>query len=140
MSDKDHNTHCHKKHAPLKSQIPPKWARWSIIIVALFTTLSAASPDQNLMAQSATNLKARQISKLFTGPDGTHLNLAIIIQAGLSNLDSFQHQQTTYVDKGEYLVVNMHYQAEGASGEAIDRFARAKVDFTGKVISILENR
>ena len=118
----------------------PKLARWCLIVVAFFTLISAVSPDQNPVAQTPANARAKLISALFNGPDGTHLNLSIIAQAGLTHPDSFQHQQTTYKDMGEYLVVNMTYQAQNESGEMVGKLTRAKVDLTGKVISILENR
>jgi len=118
----------------------PKMARWSLIVVAFFTVISAVSPDQNPIAQTPADARAKQINALFKGPDGTHLNLSIIVQAGLSSPDSFQHQQTTYQDMGEYLVVSMTYQAKDNSGEMVSKLTRAKVDLTGKVISILENR
>lgn len=118
----------------------PKLARWSLLIVAFFTLISAASPDQNLVAQTPDDARAKQISSLFQGPDGTHLNLSIIVQAGLINPDSFKHQRTTYEDVGEYLIVDMTYRAEDDSGKMARKRTRAKVDLTGKVISILENR
>jgi len=118
----------------------PKLARWSLIVVAFFTLISAVSQDQNPIAQTPADARAKQINTLFNGTDGTHLNLSIIVQAGLTNPDSFQHQQTSYKDMGEYLVVSMTYQAKDDSGMTVSKLTRAKVDLTGKVISILENR
>lgn len=121
-------------------QALPKFARWSLAVIAFFATLTVVTPNQDPVAQTPAKARAEQISKLFHGTDGTHPNLAIIVKAGLTNPDSFEHQQTSYRDMGEYLVISMKYQSETHHGQSIDRFTKAKVDLTGKVISILENR
>lgn len=139
MRDKDHTPT--KTHDSLPSRKPwSKLTRWSVLVVTFIVLLSAVTTAQNPIAQTPANARAKQIISLFNGPDGTHLNLSIIVQAGLNNPDSFQHQQTTFKDMGEYLVVNMTYHARTESGEMVSKRTRAKVDLTGKVISILENR
>lgn len=136
-----------KDHTPTKARYPlpsrhslSKLARWSLLVAVFISLLFVVTTDQNPVAQTPANARAKQISSLFKGPDGTHLNLSIIVQAGLTNPDSFKHQQTTYEDLGEYLIVNMTYRAEDDSGKIAGKRTRAKVDLTGKVISILENR
>lgn len=77
------------------------------------------------------------IESLLSDWDGSLPSLVEYTKQNLHNSDSFEHIETGYIDKGEYILIKMIYSAENGFGAIRKASISAKVDYNGKIIEIL---
>lgn len=82
--------------------------------------------------------RREMIEKQFSPWDGAHINLERLIEANMHNPDSYEHVQTTYYDKGDYLIVNTRYRGTNGFGAIITTNTKAKVSLEGTVLEVME--
>jgi len=69
--------------------------------------------------------------------NGSHKALVDLIKENLNDKKSFEHEKTTYIDKGTYLIVKMTYRAKNGFGGTILQNVTAKADYKTNVISVI---
>ena len=76
------------------------------------------------------------IDAQFSPWDGKHTYLVDLVKENLNDDKSFKHVETTYVDKGTYLIIKMTYRAANAFGGIILQNVTAKADYKTNQITI----
>lgn len=98
---------------------------------------------QRILAQKAAEKRRQEerkktIEKQFSTWDGSHLNLTKVIKDAMNDPKSYQHVETVYWDKGDYLVVQTTFRGKNAFGGVVKNTVKAKVSLSGNVLEILE--
>jgi len=73
----------------------------------------------------------------FSLSSGENMRFVELIKKPLNDDTSFSHVKTTYVDKGDYLIIDMTYRAKNTAGELIVQNATAKTDYKTNTISVI---
>ena len=76
------------------------------------------------------------IDAQFSPWDGKHTYLVDLVKENLNDDKSFKHVETTYADKGTYLIIKMKYRAANAFGGIILQNVTAKADYKTNQITI----
>ena len=79
------------------------------------------------------------LKKQFHPWDGSHIKLEKYVKNMMHDEDSYEHIETVYWNKGDYLIINMRFRGKNVFGAKIKNYVKAKVDVnTGEVLDILE--
>jgi len=70
--------------------------------------------------------------------DGSHRVLERVIKELMNNPKSYEHIETVYWDKGDYLIVRTTFRGTNAFGGVIKDSIRAKVSIDGQVLKIMD--
>lgn len=122
----------------------PRTQGWLILAaVILFIALSTKPPwrDRTLpepVVKTAEELRADRISAGFSKWDGSHRDLTRIVKAAMHDPKSFEHVETVYWDKGNYLMVRMQYRGKNAFGAMVINSVTAYANIDGDVFKILD--
>lgn len=81
--------------------------------------------------------RTKEISKQFNALYGDHLQLTQLIKSKMKNPDSFENIKTTYLDKGDYLIVETKYRGTNGFGGVVPNGVIAKVAMDGRILEIL---
>jgi hypothetical protein len=106
--------------------------------------LAAKEERQRLAGERAAReeweraARKERIESQFSAWDGAHRNLTMVIKASMNDPDSYKHDETTYWDMGDYLVVRTAFRGKNVFGGVVRNWVKAKVDLDGNVIAILE--
>ena len=94
---------------------------------------------QKQQEQLADELKKRkeEIEKQFSSWDGAHIGLTRIIKESMNDPDSYEHIETRFADKGDYILVITQFRGKNAFGGKVVNIIKAKVDFDGNVIEVI---
>jgi len=86
-----------------------------------------------------TRRQTRQeiIEKQFSVWNGSHRGLTKLIKESMNDPKSYQHVETRYGDKGDYLIVVTTFRGKNVFGGVVKNSVTAKVDLNGNVISII---
>lgn len=96
-----------------------------------------AQRKRDAIVQAREDRKNR-IKKGFSAWDGSHRSLTRIIQNRLMNdPDSYEHDETRYIDKEDHLIVITRFRGRNAFGGMVRHTVTAKVDLDGSVLEIL---
>jgi hypothetical protein len=71
---------------------------------------------------------------LFSEWDGSHAALVNHVKSRMNDPDSFEHDETKFIDQGNYLFVTMKYRGTNAFGGVVTNYVNAKVDRQGNII------
>jgi hypothetical protein len=97
------------------------------------TALPAAPPAP----KTAEELRSEKIRSGFSLWDGSHVGLEKIVKQAMHNPDSYEHVKTTYVEKGENLIVTTEYRGTNGFGGVVTNRVIAKTDLEGNVLKII---
>ena len=118
-----------------------------IIIVGVLTVLfggEADAPESTVVQEqrilTPEELRQQRIEEQFSGWDGSHRNLEKYIKRFLNDPDSYEHSETRYNDKGNYLEVLTVYRAKNGFGAMSIGAVKAKVSLDGEIMEILDER
>lgn len=79
------------------------------------------------------------LEKQFSGWDGSHIELTKIIKKSMNDPDSYEHAETVYWDKGDYLIIRTTFRGKNAFGGVIKNWVKVKADInTGQITEIIE--
>lgn len=92
---------------------------------------------QSSTPKTAEETRKEQIEKYFSAWDGSHRGLTEHIKRVMNDPDSYQHDETRYVDKGDHLLVFTKFRGKNAFGGVVRNSVIAKVDLQGNVIEII---
>ena len=82
--------------------------------------------------------RKKRIKNQFSQWDGSHYNLERLIKKAMNDPDSYKHDETSYWDKGSYIIVQTSYRGKNAFGGIVRNFVKAKVNLDGEIIKILD--
>jgi uncharacterized protein YrzB (UPF0473 family) len=82
--------------------------------------------------------RKKLIEPQFSAWDGSHKNLTKLIKKAMHDPNSYEHVETVYSDKGEYLIVMTKYRGNNAFGGKVLGIIEAKVALNGNIIQIIE--
>ena len=77
------------------------------------------------------------IKAQFSVWDGSNTQLVDLNKKNLNDPKSFDHEKTTYSDKGDHLIIKMTYRAKNSFGALILQNVTAKVDYKTQAIEII---
>ncbi len=81
--------------------------------------------------------RREMIESKFSGWDGSHINLTQAIKDSMNDPKSYEHVKTTYIDKGDYLIVKTVFRGKNAFGGVVVNSVSAKVGLDGRILQIL---
>jgi len=102
------------------------------MVMAAFSAFSDATAPELTPEQQ----REEQISSAFDPWDGSHIQLKKLVKAGLHNPKAFEHVETVYWDRGDYLTVRMTYRGENAFGAIRTAWVEARCGLDGEVLEI----
>ena len=76
------------------------------------------------------------IKEQFSAWDGSHRGLVGLVEKNLNDPKSFDHEETTYKDMKDHLIIKMTYRAKNGFGGLILQNVTAKADYKTNTISI----
>ena len=82
--------------------------------------------------------RQKNIKMQFSSWDGSHRNLERYIKKIMNDPKSYDHVNTTYWDKGDYLIVKTTFRGKNAFGGVVINSIKAKVDMNGNILQIME--
>ncbi|GEM_PF-5498092 len=97
----------------------------------------AATPALTPEQQRAADRK-KMIEQSFSAWDGSHRGLESLIKKSMNDPDSYQHVETVYWDRGDFLVVRTTFRGKNAFGALMKNWVKAKVSLSGEVIEVIE--
>lgn len=89
-------------------------------------------------AKSAEELRTERLKKQFSAWDGSHPALTRMIKKSMNDPDSYDHVETGYWDQGDHLIVKTTFRGKNAFGGVVVNWVKAKVNFDGRVLEIVE--
>jgi hypothetical protein len=94
---------------------------------------------QRQQEQLADDLKNRKekVEKQFSAWDGSHVGLTSAIKKSMNDPDSYEHIETRFADKGDYILIITQFRGKNAFGGKVINTITAKVDFDGNVIEVV---
>ncbi|MBX9448804.1 MAG: hypothetical protein KL787_03400 [Taibaiella sp.] len=92
--------------------------------------------EKILADNKAKTERENRILRQLSPWDGSHTNLKRLIKANMNDPKSFEHIETTYKDKEDYILVQMKYRGKNAFGAKVIDMVTAKVDVDGNILSI----
>jgi RNA polymerase subunit RPABC4/transcription elongation factor Spt4 len=81
--------------------------------------------------------RIKLIEKQFSAWDGSHNQFEEYIKGSMNDPDSYEHDETRYIDKGDHLVVITSFRGKNAFGGTVKNSMAARVALDGTVIEIL---
>jgi hypothetical protein len=129
-----------------KKPTMPLWARLSILaviglsLVAIFSVgdedaATATAPAEEVQPDSAT-LRRQSIEAQFSAWDGSHIAVTRSIKKSMNDPKSYDHVETTYADRGDYIQVRTRFRGKNAFGGVVINTVNAKVSLQGQVLDI----
>lgn len=133
--------------APPKKKRLPRWARIALWVLGVWTVLAiilpkgsdepevSTAPPMATPIDSATQ-RRELIESQFSVWDGSHPGVTRAIKASMNDPKSYDHVETVFWDRGEYLMIRTRFRGKNAFGGVILNTVNAKVDFQGNVLDI----
>lgn len=115
---------------------------WFIVLAVLVVwfAMSEANRWAKLQNLSPAEKRDRQAAGLLSAPGGASPALIKHVQDRMNDPESFQHVQTLYVDRGEFLQVSMKYRGKNAFGGTVTESVQAKVWFPDGRVSDVQKK
>ncbi len=129
---------CPQCGEPLKRK--PIGCVGAIVIILLVAVVGVAIQDQGggpsepKKPLTAEQVRAKKIMGQFGGSPAQHMMLARSVKKSLKDPKSFEVIETTFDDKGDFILVRMHFRAKNSFGGYTDSVAEGKYGIDGKVI------
>jgi len=108
-----------------------------IVIFSLFSSLFSSLSSSPLSSQTQKETRKEQIEKIFSVWDGSNYGLTKHIKRSMNDPDSYEHVETVYWDKGDYLLVKTTFRGKNAFGGVVKNWVTAKVNLQGNVTGVI---
>ena len=82
-------------------------------------------------------IKKKKIEESFSAWDGSHIKLAYMIKKNMNDPDSYKHDETVYVVKGDYLIVTTAYRGRNGFGGIVRETIKVKINIFDDTIQVL---
>ena len=112
----------------------------AFVLVGFLFIAFGSEDDKSNLNDDGTPKTERQIEveKQFSAWDGSHNGLTKLIKDAMNDPNSYEHVETVFWDQKEYLIVMTTYRGKNAFGGVVKNFVKAKVDFNGNVLEIID--
>ncbi len=107
-----------------------------IIFFHWLSNISNQQIAQPLPKQSYQESRDEKIKKQFSAWDGSHIKLTEYIKGIMNDPDSYQHVETKYWDKGDYLIVFTQFRGKNMFGGVVKNGCLAKVSINGNILHV----
>ncbi|HBN7642451.1 hypothetical protein NDR77_13400 [Pseudomonas aeruginosa] len=87
---------------------------------------------------AAAEARKKLIESQFSAWDGSHRTLERAIKKSMNDPDSYEHDETSYWDRGDHLVVLTHFRGRNAFGGMVRNSVKAKVDLNGNILEVID--
>lgn len=97
--------------------------------------------DKNSALEYFDNIeeeRTKMLEEQFSAWDGSHINLTRLLKKNLNDPDSYEHVETVYWDRGNYLIVQTKYRAKNGFGAMVLGRVKIKASLTGDILEVLE--
>lgn len=105
----------------------------AILLVGGFIESMCSTP------KTTAELRTERIEKSFSPYDGSHRGVTAAIKGVMHNPDSFENVQTSYIDKGDYLIVSTKFRGTNAFGALVTNTAVFKADLDGNILEVISD-
>lgn len=78
--------------------------------------------------------RQEKIIKQFSSWDGSHRQFEIMVKNRLKDPDSYEHDNTKYIDKGDHIIVVMRYRAKNSFGGYVVETKGGKFSIDGSFL------
>ena len=107
----------------------------SAIILIIIIIISIGKDDKSTTSEPMT--RQDSIESQFSAWNGSHPALTTMVKSAMHDSKSFEHVETRYADKDDYIFVIMQYRGNNVFGGKVVNSVSANVDFNGNVIEIV---
>ena len=87
--------------------------------------------------KSPEELRKEKIERHFSLWNGSHRGLTRFIKNAMNDPRSYEHVETSYIDKGDYLKVKTTFRGKNMLGGIVKNWIWAKVDLEGNVVEVI---
>ena len=85
----------------------------------------------------AKTKRDKAIKSQFSPWNGSHDALTRYIKKNMNDPDSYEHVETRWIDKGDFILVIATYRGKNAFGGVVKNTTMAKVDISGNILEII---
>lgn len=82
--------------------------------------------------------KAKSIQNQFSSWNGAHINLERTIKTSMNDPKSFEHIESSYIDQGDYILVQTRFRGTNAFSAKVINVVKAKVDLQGTILEVID--
>jgi hypothetical protein len=131
------------KEVAMKKGISNRICLFAFVIFGVFVGLahinnSFSYPNKkHIISTPKEETRKEQIEKNFSAWNGAHYGLTEVIKKVMNDPGSYEHVETVYWDKSDYLVVKTIFRGKNAFGGVVMNWITAKVDLNGNVIDVI---
>lgn len=88
--------------------------------------------------RQATEARKKELEAQFSAWDGSHRTFERLIKETMNDPDSYEHVETRFADKGDYIRVFTKFRGKNAFGGVIVDSAKADFTISGDLIRVIE--
>jgi tetratricopeptide (TPR) repeat protein len=111
-------------------------------LLARFKKIKADREEEKrkqLAEQQAKEAREKKVQGQFSSLSGAHRIFERLIKASMNDPDSYEHVETRYIDKGEYVRVFATFRGKNAFGGIIIDTATADFSLSGDLLRVIED-
>jgi len=105
-----------------------------VIVIVVIISISSNGEKPELTEEEQ---RTEMIEEEFNPWDGSHYELTKVIKDSMHDPGSYEHVETVYGDRGDYLIVETTFRGKNVYGGVVTNIMRAKVSLDGEVLEIL---
>lgn len=107
-----------------------------LVGITVIGNLLGFSPTSQTKSSSITSEEARkqELSVHFSAWDGSHRDLVKHVKTAMHDPKSFEHVETTYIDKGDHLVLQMKFRGKNQYNAIVTHAIYAEADMEGNIL------
>ncbi len=100
------------------------------------TAISLVQNAKQKLENELNQIRQSKINKQFSAWDGAHNGVKRFVKENMHDPSSFEHIETNYTDKKNYILVRMRYRGKNMFGAKVVNSITAKVDLDGNILSV----
>jgi len=110
-----------------------------IITIFLYSQCSSSDTSVDVETPPQPLTRTEEIKKQFSPWDGSHNKLEKHIKLVMNDPDSYNHVSTTYIDRGDHLIVETTFRGKNAFGGVVVQTIKAKANISdGYIYEIIK--
>jgi hypothetical protein len=106
-----------------------------VIFIFIFIGYLKSTPSTPVAPEQA---RKDLIERNFSHWDGSHKKLEKYIKESMNDPNSYEHVDTRYWDRGDYLIVMTTFRGKNAFGGVVKNSVKAKAALDGSILEIIE--
>jgi hypothetical protein len=102
-------------------------------------SINSVKAQRYIDSIDASYTRKSNMDALLSDVDGSLPTLVTYVKKQMENPNSFEHVETGWMDKGDFLQVRMIYRGENMYGAIVTNTIVAECSRSGKVLRVIEN-